>query len=65
MSDQSPIALVLKLDTPYDQAVELVSQELEKVGFGILTRIDVHKVIKKNLVPISNRMQYLGRVTPT
>lgn len=35
------------VDVPFDKAIELVTEELKKEGFGILTEIDVQATLKK------------------
>ncbi|HSH74999.1 MAG TPA: DUF302 domain-containing protein [Longimicrobiales bacterium] len=39
----------LRLDVPFDEAIERVSQALREQGFGILTRIDVRSTLKEKL----------------
>jgi len=38
-----------EIDTPFEDAVEVVIEELKKEGFGILTRIDVKDKFKEKL----------------
>ena len=37
------------LDMPFDTAIERVTDELQKEGFGILSTIDVQAALKKKL----------------
>ncbi len=37
------------LDTTFDEAIDRVTEELKKEGFGILTEIDVKATLKKKL----------------
>ena len=38
-----------KVDLPYGEAVERTREELQKVGFGILTEIDIAATLRKKL----------------
>lgn len=38
-----------EIDLPFHQAVEVVTEELKKKGFGILTKIDVKEKFKEKL----------------
>lgn len=42
-------AFQTRLSLPYEQAIEKVTAELAKEGFGILTEIDIKKTLKKKL----------------
>lgn len=48
----------------YDQAVEKVTEELKKEGFGVLTTIDVKETLKKKLDVDINRYVILGACNP-
>ena len=37
------------VDQPFDRAIEMVTAELKKEGFGILTRIDVKATLKQKM----------------
>ena len=39
----------VKLDLTYEETLEVVSSALKKVGFGVLTKIDVKSTLKKKL----------------
>lgn len=53
---------VLKLS--YDQAVEKVTEELRKEGFGVLTTIDVKDTLKKKLGLDFKKYVILGACNP-
>ena len=48
----------------YDDAVTKVTEELKKVGFGILTSIDVKETIKEKLDRDFNKYIILGACNP-
>ena len=48
----------------YEQAVERVTEELKKEGFGILTTIDVRETLKKKLDVDFNKYIILGACNP-
>ena len=50
--------------TTFDQAVEKVTAELEKEGFGILTEIDVKATLRKKLDIDFRRYVILGACSP-
>jgi uncharacterized protein (DUF302 family) len=43
------LAFEVKLEGPFDQALERVGAALKEQGFGILTRIDVKSTLKEKL----------------
>ena len=49
---------------PYEQAIEKVTEELKKEGFGILTTIDVRDTLKKKLDVDFNKYVILGACNP-
>jgi uncharacterized protein (DUF302 family) len=53
------------LDLSTDQAIERVTAALQAEGFGILTRIDVHEVLKKKLGLEVPPYVILGACNPT
>jgi len=53
-----------KLNVPFDKAIELVTVELSKYGFGILTEIDVRNTLKKKLNVDFSRYVILGACNP-
>ncbi len=52
------------LRMPFDQAVEKVTEELKKEGFGILTDIDVKETLKKKLNLDFQKYKILGACNP-
>jgi uncharacterized protein (DUF302 family) len=52
------------LRIPFDQAVEKVTEELKKEGFGILTDIDVKETLKKKLNLAFQKYKILGACNP-
>ena len=48
----------------YDEAIEKVTEELKKEGFGVLTTIDVKDTLKKKLDVDFNRYVILGACNP-
>jgi len=38
----------VKLDLPFDDALDLVTDALKEDGFGVLTKIDVKETLKKS-----------------
>ena len=49
MTTETAEGLTLRLDIPYPEAVEKVTEALAQEGFGILTEIDVKATLKKKL----------------
>ena len=45
----SDLAFEVRLDGPFEKAIETVTAALKEQGFGILTRIDVKATLKENL----------------
>lgn len=52
------------VDLPYDKAVEKVTEELKKEGFGVLTTIDVRETLKKKLDVDFSKYIILGACNP-
>jgi uncharacterized protein (DUF302 family) len=48
----------------FDQALELVTAELKKEGFGILTEIDVKETLKKKIDADFKKYKILGACNP-
>ena len=53
------------VDMSYEQAIEKVTEELKKEGFGVLTSIDVKDTLKKKLGVDFKRYVILGACNPT
>lgn len=49
---------------PYEKAVERITEELKKEGFGVLTTIDVRDTLKKKLDVDFKRYIILGACNP-
>jgi len=49
---------------PYESAVEKVTEELKKEGFGVLTTIDVRETLKKRLNVDFRKYIILGACNP-
>lgn len=52
------------LDLSYSEAIEKVTDELKKEGFGILTEIDVKETLKKKLNVDFRKYKILGACNP-
>ncbi len=53
------------INTTFDQAIDRVTEELKKEGFGILTEIDVKATLKKKLDVDFRPYRILGACNPT
>jgi len=58
-------AFTKELNIPYETIVEQTKEALKKEGFGILTQIDVQKIMKEKLGADMNRYIILGACNPT
>ena len=58
------IGFEIKLDQPYEKAVELVTEALKNEGFGVLTEINVKATLKKKLDADFRRYVILGACNP-
>ena len=56
--------LTTKTTKTYDEAIDKVTSELKKEGFGILTEIDVKETLKKKLAVDFHRYKILGACNP-
>jgi uncharacterized protein (DUF302 family) len=52
------------VDLTFDQALDKVTAELQKEGFGVLTEIDVRATLKKKLDVDHNNYKILGACNP-
>jgi uncharacterized protein (DUF302 family) len=50
---------------PYEQAIDRVTEELKKEGFGVLTTIDVRETLKKKLSVDFEKYVILGACNPS
>lgn len=49
----------------FDEAIDHVTEELKKEGFGVLTQIDVQETLKKKLDVDFKKYKILGACNPT
>lgn len=49
----------------FEEAIEIVTNELQKEGFGVLTEIDVSATLKKKINVDFNKYRILGACNPT
>ena len=54
----------ITVSLPYEKAIEKVTEELKKEGFGVLTTIDVRDTLKKKLDVDFNKYVILGACNP-
>lgn len=52
------------LEKDFDATIDLVTEELKKDGFGILTDIDVQATMKKKIDKDMNKYRILGACNP-
>jgi uncharacterized protein (DUF302 family) len=57
-------AFTVKLDIPFDDALDLVTDALKDEGFGVLTKIDVKETLKKRLGEDFRPYVILGACNP-
>lgn len=60
----SQLGFNVYLDTDYDTALNVVTEELKKEGFGVLTEIDVKATLKKKLDVDFRPYKILGACNP-
>ena len=61
---QKTLGFEVKLDIPYDTAIEQVTAELKKEGFGVLTQIDIQSTLKQKIGADFRRYAILGACNP-
>jgi len=54
----------IKFDTDFDRAVDVVTRELKKQGFGIVSDIDLQAIFKEKLAVDEGRYRILGACNP-
>jgi uncharacterized protein (DUF302 family) len=52
------------IDMPFEQAIEKVTSELKKEGFGVLTSIDVKETLKQKIDVDFKKYTILGACNP-
>ncbi len=58
-------AFRVKLNLPYEQAIEKVTAALKEEGFGVLTEIDVKATLKKKINQDFRKYIILGACNPS
>ena len=53
------------INKPFEEALDLVSSELKKEGFGVLTSIDVQETLKKKINVDFKKYTILGACNPS
>lgn len=64
MTTRTKYGIETRLEVPYEQAVERVTEALKQEGFGVLTEIDVKATLKKKLDEDFRRYVILGACNP-
>ena len=63
-SIETPYGFGVKLDLPFEQAVQRTTELLKEEGFGVLTHIDVKQTLKEKLGADFRRYVILGACNP-
>ncbi len=58
------LGIRIKLNVPYEQAIQKATEALKAEGFGVLTEIDVQATLKKKLNADFRRYAILGACNP-
>jgi uncharacterized protein (DUF302 family) len=58
------LGLTVRLNAPYEEAVEKAREALKAEGFGVLTEIDVKDTLKKKIDADFHRYVILGACNP-
>jgi uncharacterized protein (DUF302 family) len=61
---ETKYGLHVEVQAPYETAIERITAELKKQGFGVLTTIDVRETLKKKLDREFRRYVILGACNP-
>ncbi|MCH7547974.1 MAG: DUF302 domain-containing protein [Candidatus Krumholzibacteriota bacterium] len=61
---KSTLSFEVKLDQPYDKAIETVTAALKTEGFGILTQIDIKATLKEKIGEDFRPYMILGACNP-
>ncbi|MBZ0179561.1 MAG: DUF302 domain-containing protein [Melioribacteraceae bacterium] len=64
MEESLDYYLVKEVDYSFDAAIEKVTEELKKEGFGVLTEIDVQETLKKKIDVDFRKYKILGACNP-
>lgn len=64
MEERLDYYLVKEVDYSFDAAIEKVTEELKKEGFGVLTEIDVQETLKKKIDVDFRKYKILGACNP-
>jgi len=65
MTTTTQLAMEVRLDAPFEEALERVTSALKDQGFGVLTRIDVQETLKAKLDVDFRSYVIFGACNPT